>query len=304
MRRLPLEKKHGLMAATSKDYLPVIRMQDRLDDLNKLPIHRKPYVRGNFTMPDMKGRVWFEPDENGIWLVAVHPHFSVELNIDTRNRWRNLNGTYLKPANPEFVIGYDPIKFKKKNTTSKNLSLACLVVWKKFNYFNAIYESGDPIIIEFCALMLLRPDDPIYAHFEAVKACRYYGAPIKVERNVGDTDDVFIDNGMEDFLLTDKKGIFGMHTTDKTTENGVQRLATKFAAPKTEDDKDQVACYPFEDGLLDFINFDISNSLNSHVTMATIMCEYGADQIVQTNTTDNSVRRMLKAAQSVFPPVR
>jgi hypothetical protein len=298
MRRLPLIRKHGLLAATSKDYLPALRMQDRLDALNLLPRDQKPYVRGNFSMPDMKGRISFEPDESGIWLISVHPYFSAEKNIDTRNRWRSsVNGQYLKAANPEFVIGYDPIKFKKKNTTSKNLSLACLVVWKKFDYF------GSGVSNEYCALMLHRPDDPKDAHFEAVKACRYYGAPIKVERNVGDTDDVFVENGMEDFLLTDKHGIFGMHTTDKTTENGVQRLATKFAAPKTEEDKDQVDCYPFEDGLLDFINFDISNSQNSHVTMATVMCEYGADQLVFTNTTDNSVQRMLKAAQSVFPPI-
>lgn len=306
MRRLPLEKKHGLMAATGKTYFPELRFQDRLDSLNQMPAHRKPYVRGNLTTPDFKGRVFFEEDESGIWLVAVHPWFSSELNIDTRNRWRESKGRFLPPKNPEYVIGYDPIKFKKKNTTTKGnrLSQACLVVWKKFNYFNAVDELGVPIVNEYCALMLDRPEDPKDAHFEGVKACRYWGAPINVERNVADTDDVFIENGMEAFLLKDKHGIYGMTTTDRTTSNGTLRLAAKFSAPKTDEDKDQVACYPFEVGIIDFINFDMADAEKSHVTMATIMAEYGSDQLIQTSETDDSVHRMMQAARMIVPPVR
>jgi len=297
MRRLPLEKKHGLMAATDKTYFPIIRIDDRLDVLNSLPIHRKPYVRGKL-VEDSKGKVWFEPDEFGPWLVSVHPYFSAEKNIDTRNRFRLNNGRHFPPANPEFVFGYDPIKFKTKNTTSKNLSQACGVLWKKFDYF------GSGVSNEYCALLLYRPEDPKEAHYEMVKGCRYWGAPINAERNVGDTDDVFIDAGMEDFLMKDSKGIWGTITTPKVVENGIQKLVAKFSAPKTEADRDQIEIYPFEDGLIDFKNFDMNNTLDSHVTMATIMCEIGCDQLVQTNTTDDSVRRMLKAAQTVFPPVR
>lgn len=296
MRRLPLEKKHGLMAATGgKQYFPELRMQDRLDKLNDMPRDRKPYIIGNLTDPDSKGRVYFEPDEAGIWKMAVQPYFSVERDIDTRNRFRRSGVNFLKPVNPEYVIGYDPIKFKKKNTSSSHVSKACLKVWKKFDYFN----SG--IVNEYCALMLHRPEDPKDAHFEAVKACRFYGAPINVERNVADTDDVFIDNGMEDFLLKDKHGIYGLYTNDKNASNGVLRLTAHFSAPKTEEDKDQVECYPFEEGLIDFLNFDLADREKSHVTMATIMCDYGADQIVQTNKTDDSVSRMLKVSQSIFP---
>lgn len=298
MRRLPLEKKHGLMAATDKTYFPIIRMQDRLDYLNSLPLHQKPYVRGNLSTPDSKGRVYFELNENGIWLVSVQPYFSAEKNIDTRNRFRTVGTKFHPPVNPEGVIGYDTIKFKTKNTTSNNLSQACLLVYKKFDYF------GSGIFDEYCGLMLDRPEDPKEAHFEAVKACLFWGYPINVERNAGDADDVFEDHNAESFLLKDKKGVYGMFTNQKTTENGVQRLATKFAAPKTEEDKDQVACFPFEVGLIDFMNFDMGDTLSSHVTMAAIVCDNGADQIVQTNATDNSVRRMLKASQEIFPPVR
>lgn len=294
MRRLPLEKKHGLMAATDKTYFPIIRMQDRLDYLNSLPLGQKPYVQGDLTPPDSRGRVYFEPNESGIWLISVQPYFSAEKNIDTRNRFRVIGSKFHPPLNPEGVIGYDTIKFKTKNTTSRNLSKACLLAYKKFDYF------GSGIYDEYCGLMLDRPEDPKDAHFEAVKACLFWGYPINIERNAGDADDVFEANNAEAFLLKDKNGIYGVFANQKTTENGVQRLATKFAAPKNEEDKDQVACFPFEAGLIDFMNFDMGNTETSHATMAAIVCDNGADQIVQTNATDNSVRRMLKASQQVF----
>ena len=294
MRRLPLEKKHGLMAATDKTYFPIIRMQDRLDYLNTLPSDKKPYNRGILTPPDSKGRVYFELSETGNWLISVHPYFSAERNIDTKNRFRIIGKKYHPPVNPEGCIGYDTIKFKTKNTTSNNLSQACLVVKKKFDYF------GSGIFNEYCGIMLDRPENPKDAHLEAVKACLYWGYPINIERNAGDAEDVFEDNNAETFLLKDKNGIYGVYTNQKTTESGVQRLATEFAAPKEDEDKDQVDCYPFEVGLIDFMNFDMGDTESSHVTMATIMCNMGSDQIVQTNATDNSVRRMLQAQQEVF----
>ena len=298
MRRLPLEKKHGMMAANDKTYFPIIRMEDRLDVLNALPRDQKPYVRG-FLTEGPNGRIYFEPNEEGIWLVSVHPYFSTEKNIDTRNRFRRGdNGLFFPPTNPEFVIGYDPIRYKTKNTTSKNLSLACLKVWKKFDYYN----SG--VVNEYAGLMLHRPDDPDDAHYEGVKACRYWGAPINAERQVESTENVFINNGMESFLMKDKRGIWGVMTNPKIIENGVQKLVTKFAPPKTELDTDQIAIYPFEDGLIDFKNFDASNTLESHVTMATIMCEMGSEQLVQTNLTDNSVSRMVRASMEIFAPYK
>ena len=297
MRRLPLEKKHGLMAATDKTYFPVLRFQDRLDQLKSLPPSKKPYIRGIIT-EDLKGKCWFEPNEEGIWLMAVQPYYSEEKGIDTRNRFRNVNGHYYPPMNPEYCIGYDTIKFKKKNTTSQNLSLAAIVVYKKFDYF------GSGISNEFSALMLHRPEDPRDAHHECIKACRLFGAPAMIERNVGDADNSFVEANMESFMLKGKDGIWGMYTNAKTTENGVQRLAARFAAPKTPEDRDQVDIYPFEDGIIDFMNFDMNNTESSHATMAHIMCEYGADQLVETNQSESSVVDILRKAREVFPARR
>jgi hypothetical protein len=295
--RLPLEESHALLAsAKAKQIFPYLRITNRLSYLESVPVDKKPYVRGDL-IEDAKGKVWFEENPYGVWLIATHPHFSAEDNIDTRNRWRFRNGIYFPPTNPEYVGGYDPTRYKTKNTTSNNLSESCGVFWKKFDYF------GSGVYNEYCALMLYRPEDPNDAHVEMVKGCKYFGAPLMAERQVESTEYVFIERGMDNFLMKGKDKIWGTWTTPKIIENGVQKLATKFSTPKSEMDVDQIDIYPFEAGLRDFKSFDINNTLSSHVTMASIMCELGADQLLQTNTTDNSVQRMLKAAQSVFPPV-
>lgn len=296
MRRLPLIKKHGLMAATDKTYFPVIRFQDRLDKLNSLPAHKKPYRRGNLSEPDSRGRVFFEDSETGIWLFSVLPFVDAENNIDTANRFREEGGRFYPPVNPEFVIGYDPIRYKTKNTTSNNLSLACMIAWKKFDYYNS------DIFNEFAALCLYRPDDPKEAHFECVKCAKFLGAKVNAERQVEDVENVFIENGMDEFLVKDDKGIWGMWTTPKLIENGVQKLVTLFSPPKTDIDRDQVEIYPFEDGIIDYLNFDAGNTLKSHATMATIMCMYGADKIEYTSLTDKSTRNILRAMQEIIPP--
>jgi hypothetical protein len=296
--KLPIEEAHALITpAHSKQILPKLRMTTRRNYLEALPTNQKPYVRGRFE-EDSQGRVWFEEDEEGVWLISVHPYFSSEKDIDTRNRFRNRNGFFLPPVNPEFVAGYDQTRYKTKNTTSDNLSEACCIWWKKFDYFNSGVKN------EYAALMLYRPDDPKEAHRQVALSCRYFAGPVMAERQVETTEDVFIDMNMEAFLLKGKDKIWGIYTSAKTIENGFQKLAAKFALPKTEEDEDQVEKYPFEDGLRDLESADPNNMQNYHVTSASILCEAGAEQLVQTNTTDDSVRRMLKAAQSVFPPVR
>lgn len=294
MRRLPLEKKHGLMAATSKQYFPLLRMQSRLDDLNQLPKNLKPYVIGNLT-EDARGRITFEADEEGIWLMSLLPFFSEEKNIDTRNRFRVQDGVFFPPINPEGCIGYDPVRYKTKNTTSSNLSLACAIAYKKFDYFGSGFSN------QFAGLMLYRPDDPEDAHREVCKGAKFFGYPVMAERQVETTENIFKEQSMIPFLLSNPKdNIWGMWTTDKTTENGVQKLNTVFSPPKNEIDTDQVDIYPFEAGLIDYTNFDMLEPKKSHVTLASIMLVNGLEQINFTNFTDQSHDNTLERIHEVI----
>lgn len=297
LRRLPIEKKHGLMAATDKVYFPIIRMEDRINELKAMPRDKKPYVRGNLE-EDKRGNIYFVEDIEGVWLVAVHPYFSADKGIDTRNRYRFEGEVYFPAINPEGCIGYDPIRYKTDNTTSDSLSQACAIVYKKFDYFNSEVDNA------YCAFMLYRPDNPRDAHREVIKACKYWGYPCMAERQVETTEEEFDSANMLPFLLKnpkDKKWGIWTDSQGKVVENGLQNLITHFAVPVNEGDKDMVANYPFEEGLIDYKNFDMQVTTKSHATMATIMLHEGLKQIVYTNATDTTLNNMIKKMMELNP---
>ena len=312
LRRMPLKKEHGLLAATDKTYFPVIRFDARLNELNSLPHDRKPYIRGEF-VEDRNGKVSFISDaerevecekegkefEAGVCLVSLHPYFSREKNVDTRNRFRVSQNIYYPPVNPEFCAGYDPVRYKTDNTTSHNLSQAACVIYKKFDYYGA----GDANT--FACLILYRPNDPKDAHKKILLACKYYGAPLMAEKQVESTEDVAIEMNMLPFLMTNPDdGKWGLWSNPKRTENGLQELITLFSPPKEEVDKDMVAEYPFEVGIIDKKNFDLKNTEKSHITMAEIMLMHGLKQLNHTHMTDTTEYQMVDIYHEIIPKRR
>lgn len=295
LRRLPLEESHAMLAASEHTYFPLIRIDSRLQKLYSLPKDEKPYIIGRLD-EDINGKVWFVPDENGKWLVAAQPYFSSERSIDLRNRFKlSPKGVYFPYNNIEGVIGYDPIRYKKDDTVSKNLSLAAIIVYKKFDYFNTGIEN------EYCGLFLDRPDDPREAHREAIKASKFWGYPCMHEKQVETVKEEFENANMLPFLMKNEyDGTHGIWTTEKRTENGLQMLVTRFKAPMEEGQKDQIDIYPFEIGLEDKKNFDLQNTTSSHITMAEIMCEYGLKQIQYTNISDVGNSNKLDAFQMII----
>lgn len=299
-RRLPLCEADALMSAQMVTYFPKIRINERLQELRGMPPNNKPYVRGNFKEKP-NGRIYFEADaENGIWLVAVHPFFSETRNVDTRNRFKKKGKHFYPPVNTEYCIGYDSVRYDKADIQSSHFSRASAIVHKKYDYFN----SG--IVDEKCALLLYRPDDARDADMEVIKACKYYAAPCMHERLIEGVKESFETSGMLPFLMQSgkKPGEFGIWTDSggKVVKNGVDMLVTRYSAPKEDGDKDHIAIYPFEDGLLDLDNFDMANTTKFDVTMSEIMLEYGLKEIHYTNQTDETVASKLKVLQQINPP--
>lgn len=296
--KMPMKLQHTLLTATTQGYFSKLRITNRLDYLRSLPNDKKPYVRGKL-VDGPNGKIYFEADEYGKWLMAVMPYFSTEKNIDTRNRFTiNNNGVFFPPVNPEFEIGYDPFRYRKEDTKSSSLSRAAIMVHKKHDYFN----SG--IIDKRAALYLDRPDDPTDAHKECIKACKFFGAYVMHERNIEKVKEVFEENNMLPFMRKSKKdGLYGMYSdsTGKVAKNGVNMLVTRYAPPKEEGQVDQLAEYPFEDGLMDMDDFDISNTTAFDVTMCEIMLEYGLEQNVFTNQTDKTTNTMMNILMELTP---
>lgn len=299
-RRMPLCKADALMSAQMTTYFrkPVIAL--RLQELMGMTPDQKPYVRGNL-VEDKNGKVWFEADEeNGVWLVAVHPYFSANKNIDTRNRCRKINGVWWPPINPEYCCGYDPVRYEKDDIQSSNFSRAAITVHKKFDYFN----SG--IVDVKCALYLDRPDDPRDADLEAIKACKYWGMECMHERLIEGVKKTFEDNNCLPLLAKNPKNPkeYGMWTDSggKVTKNGLDMMVVRYAMPKVEGEVDQLATHPFELSLIDLDNIDLANTAPFDCFMSEVMLEHGLSGLQFTNQTDNSSQNMLQKMQEVMAP--
>lgn len=299
----PMELRHTLLTATTQTYFSKLRITERLRQLRETPNDLKPYVRGRL-IEDSNGIVRFEPDSTGHWLIAIHPYVSADKKIDARNRFRrNKYGVYFPPINPEFSIGYDPIRYRKEDTTSQSLSRASITVHKKWDYFNKP-DDEDYVADKRAALYLHRPDDPTDAHLEAIKACKYFGGYCTHERNIEKVKETFEENNMLPFLrLSMKDGKHGVYTdaSGRTIKKGVEMLVSRYSPPKEEGQPDHLMEHPFEDALVDLDDFDMGDTHKSDVTMSEMMCEYDLEQNLFTNATDVNPDEMINKILELNP---
>jgi hypothetical protein len=296
VRRMPLNKAEGMLVTTGKVIWDKIRLSIRLTQLRQLPLHKKPWVRGNL-VEDQYGHVHFEPNEKGKWKVAVHPYFSAENNIDTRNRFKKVGADFEPPRNREFGIGYDPVRFAE--TSSNSVSRACILVKKKFDYF------GSGVANRYAAIYLERPEDPDDATAEAVKACKYWGAKCMYERNVEGVKKVFVANKMLPFLSKSKKdGLYGMWVGNnkKVMSNGVDMIQASEMKKPEPGEEDLLMYHPFEETLEDRSSFDPTNTTPYDTTMADIQLQHELEQIEFTNVVDEEDTN--RGIKSVLYPKR
>lgn len=311
--KMPTLMRHTLLTASNQGYFSKIRISHRLEVLRALPYDRKPYVIGSLEY-DKDGKVYFESNKEreircerdgdqyipGHWMIAVHPFVSIERGINLANRYRkDGEGVCYPPVNPEGGIGFDPIRYRKEDTTSTNLSEAAIIVYKKLDYFNA----GDSN--RYCGLYLDRPDDPRDANRECIKACKYWGYPMMYERVMDGVKEDFEEANMVPFMLINPKDkIQGMiiDSGGKTVKNALNEMQTEFAAPKTAEDIDMIEEMPFEPVLVDLDGLDIAKTTKYDVFMAMVELKYALRQVVYTNLTDQSEVSRMQLMKEIFPP--
>lgn len=298
-RRLPLTEADVLLSAANISYFSAMRIALRRQQLRELAAKKQPpWIRGNFK-PGSNGNIYFEADPAGIWMVALHPYFSAEGNIDTRNRFSVYDGIFYPPSNPEFFGALDPIRYRKEDTSSNSLSKVCGIIHKKFDYF------GSGVINRYAAMMLYRPDDPREGNKEMIKACKYYGAPTMYERNIPTPKEDFIDANCLPFLLKNPKDeIHGMYISSNGTivQEGIDMLVSEFAPPQKEDEIDQIMQIPWDEMLLDMDNFDIKNTTAFDVFMTLIGLKHGEKQFHFTNVTQQNMANPLSFIDELIVP--
>lgn len=303
-RKLPLNEDDALIASTDANYFRKPAIVARRKYLCTLTPDKKPYVRGNLIeKTDSNGvvKVYFEHNEEGIWLVAIHPFIDQARNIDCRNRFKvSDRNVYFPVINPEFIVGYDPIRYRKEDTKTGHLSRAAIKVWKIWDYYNSP-NSKDFIQDAAAALCVWRPDRPEDAHKEFCKAMKYWGAPGAFERQVESVKTEIEAQNMLPMAIVDTDGIAGIWTTTKVIDNGIELMVNRLAVPKEEGQRDHVEEAPFEDELIDWENFDRSCTGKFDIMMADIMTEHGIKFIPYTNAKDKGMQKMTELLREISP---
>lgn len=301
-RKMPLVEDDALTSASDAAYFDKLRMVARRKFLEGLLLEEKPYVKGRLEDYVSNGvtKTKFVPDTSGPWMVRKLPLYNESRGIDNRNRFQySPQGVYFPPVNPEGIVAYDPIRYRKDYTKSGHLSRAAIIVHQKFDYYN---ESGteDYFVDRPCALYVDRPDRPEDAHYEAVKACRFWGFLLAVERQVESAVKEFDDKNMLPFVMKDPKDdIYGIWTTERVKEEGLKKLVSRYARPESPNEIDYIEDYPWEIGLIDHENFDLANSLKFDITMAEIMKETALPWLYETNKRpqhDDIIKKAILAA--------
>ena len=310
--KMPTRMRHVLLTASNQGYFSKIRIAAALDYLRSLSWDQKPYVVGSLEY-DQRGNVYFESNEErrirceehkiryepGYWMIAGQPHYSIDKGVNLANRYRRMfDGNCFPPVNPEGCIGYDPIRYRKEDTTSTNLSDAAIIVHKKLDY----YKVGDANT--YCALWLHRPDDPRDATRECIKSAKFWGYPVMYERVMDQVKEDFEDAKMVPFLLkSPKDGHIGMviDNAGKTVQNALSWMQTRFAPPMNEDDVDAIATMPFEAVLVELDTVDIKRTTAFNVFMAMVELEHGLQQITYTNKTEKSDMNKMDVIHKIIP---
>lgn len=276
--KLPLKREHVLLSSSTANIFPKVRMEARINDIESGGKHR-PYVRCSLT--EKEGKIYKEADEFGLWLWALDLHVDVEKGIDMANRFKMRDGVFFPYNQVEGCLGYDPINYPKGQTSSNHLSQACLMGHKKFDY------SGSGYIDVKIAFLLCRPDDPRTINKEAIKFCKYTGYLCMHERSIPHVYEDFRDAGMLAFLMKGEDGVYGISQSNaRAKQDGISLMQSRYAPPKEEGQRDQVAEHPFEDALRSHVNFDNTNTTAFDPTMTEIYLELGLKQIKETNQTE------------------
>jgi hypothetical protein len=309
VRRMPIDYAEAIASADGSAIFPNQRLNKRRENLAKLPIGQKPYVRG-FLDEDVEGNVSFRPDGRGVWKIAIMPYKDEERGINRENCYIKLGRKYMPPRNQEFCFGYDPVRYADKKAGSKGVSDAVILIAQRFDYFS----SGIKRLPRYAAIYKERPQDPHEPTFELFKACKFFGMSGMHERQVEHVEEDFRDDFKASDMLMDsekdgKKGIW-TDSNRKVVKNGTDMIQSSMKVTKIIDistgrevEYDPIDDIPFEEICLDRVDFDPMKTTESDVTMADIMLQNGMKQMKYTNATEQKKEANV-VRKTIFPTRR
>lgn len=294
LRRAPLTEEEAMATAHGSTTFDNIRLQDRITIINKLPTSEKPYVLGKLHEDNVTEKVHFEPTNNGNWKIAWHPKKSRLEGKDYSNRWyKDMNGILRMNKSPEGVLGYDPVQYGDKQTSSNNLSKSAIIGKYKFDYFDNKDKFGRSCAGQYAGLYHFRDEDPEMSHYEFLKAMKYWGFMGMHERLVASVYKSFKDWHALNFLLKGDGKVHGMWTDGKqhVIKNAINKFQKLIKRPPIGE-HDWLKDIPFEELLMQAKELNPADTRKSDVFMANAMMDAGLEKIFYAEVIDEMMEEL------------
>lgn len=291
VRRYPLTKEEALSSSTGLGIFNAQRIDARIEILNRTI---KPTKLGTLD-EGAKGRIEWTPTNNGIWEFSKLPLITSKVNYS--NRWYEdkVEGQLYLQDNKQGVIGYDAIRYADMDTKSQVLSNAAIVAFQKFDYY------GNSGANQFTGLYHARPDDPEEPHYEALKAAKFLGFPIAVERQMEAMKRRSIEYCAINFLLRSHyDGKIGFWTQTTATKDAVDLLTGFWKTPKTTNEIDHLMRCDFIKILKEAKKFNPKKTTIFDIMMAVLQVMLGSLQIkevVASDTQEKDIQAILDIIQ-------
>jgi hypothetical protein len=284
VRKEPLTEEEAMATAEGTSTFDSVRIQSQMTIIEKTPKKDLPFIEGAELIEETNGKVHMEDTGKGYWIITKQPKVKKLSHEDRSNRWKKTYDEFLKMnKSPEGAIGYDPVRYGDEQTVSSNVSKAAIVAKYKFDYF------GNNCANRYAGLFIHRDEDPDMAHYEALKAAKFWGFPIMYERQVDSVLKYFKDMKALDFLLKNPKdNKYGLWTDNnkKVVKHGVDRFQAYIKRPKKSDEIDYLKEINLLPLLKDAKNFDPAHTRKFDAFMANVMLEHALEQIYFTNELD------------------
>lgn len=291
VRRYPLTLEEALSTANGIGVFDNKRINTRITFLEKNIVTKLGILE-----EDPKGRVIFEPTNNGSWEWWKLP--KVNKDKDYSNRWYKdpfEDQIHLMP-NPQGVIGYDPVRYALIDTTSQNVSMAAILGYQKFDY----YGNGAANSINF--LWHGRPDDPEETHYEAYKASKLTGFPIAYERQVESVKRRMIELKAVSLLLKSHyDGKLGFWTSAKTIKDAFDIIQNFWKKPITMSDIDYLMACQFIKVLREALKVDPKKMTKFDIFVSLMQAMLGALQIKETVENDDFANKINNVLSIIQP---
>lgn len=250
LRKEPLSEKEAFMVKTTQCHFNPVALNERLGELGLL---ENVTERGNFIWKEKDKEVKWEKSPIGKWEICHLPEQPNKVNH---------SGSRPRPANDfDYICGVDTIDINLPKD-EKRASKPAAVIMKRANSLNNSIYNGT-FVCKYIPLKRMKDATEFYE--DLIKMLVYYGCSCLYERNKSRLAYYLQERGYYQFLMYlpgEKEP--GVYAGTESKTDGLELLQ--------EHVRDNISKTNFSDLIEDWLKFDIADSTENDLSMASMWC--------------------------------